>query len=503
MLHNREQKGAALILCLLTLMLLSGLAFSVLYLTDSETMVNNNYRSSQQAYEGALAGLQNVRERMTPGNAAPRLLVGPTAMPGNADSIMYVVNPHDSGDTVNLAGITSPSSPYYDAEIQKELLSQGMSFPAAGSNYTALQPEDPVSFGSAGPNMGLLNYKWVRVNLKANKATSPSTNGSIAAGSPVCYNGAGEITAAEINVNGAPITDCFQGTGGSNPPNWTPVYELTSLAVTPSGATRMLQMEVAQDPPILTNGAVDSQDNVHLNGNLTVNGYDYCSCACTATDSKGTCTAWGDPPGRPGSCDKSKYAIYSSGTVDPPNSAETIVSGRTPPYAENQPWPWNMDDLVSRYGADAIDVTTAPYNWNCSGGDCGTQSNASLGTQPSTPPTAPVDKSTPGYQVTYVPGNVRLSGNGSQGFGILVVDGNLDIHGGFSFDGLIVVRGVISFTGGGSDGVNVYGGIIAGQQSLVDTVLGGSVNISYDQCALPQSDKTQPPRMLSLRDINF
>jgi hypothetical protein len=499
---ERNEKGVALLVSIFALLLLTGLAFGLLYMTDSETLVNSNFRSSQQAYFASLAGLQNVRERMTPANVLPHLLVGPTVMPGNPGSVLYVINPHDASDTVNLAGITSGSSTYSDSELQAELARQNLSLLLPPSVY-AVQAEDPPSYGSGtAPNMGLLNYKWVRVTLKANGAMVPVTDSSVSVTDPVCFNGVSEIPASKITVGGAPIANCFAGGGGSNPPGWTPVYQLTSLAVTPSRATRLLQMEVAQDPPLITNGAMDSQDNVHLNGQLTVNGYDYCSCTCTATDSHGRCTQWGSRPGK--ICDASKYAIYASGTVDPPNASETIVAGPNPPYVSNQPWPWAIDDLIDRFRNDAVDVTGSPYNWNCTGANCGTRSNATLGTLPASgAPTSPVSPSDPGYQVTYVPGDVQLSGNNSQGFGVLIVDGNLDIHGGLTFDGLIIVRGVISFTGGGSAGVNIYGGIIAGEQSLVDNTLGGSVNINYDYCSLPQGDKTKPPRILSLRDLNF
>jgi hypothetical protein len=103
-------------------------------------------------------------------------------------------------------------------------------------------------------------------------------------------------------------------------------------------------------------------------------------------------------------------------------------------------------------------------------------------------------------QVTYVPGNLQLTG-GAVGNGVLIVDGNLDIHGGLEFYGLIIVRGVISFTGGGSSGVNIYGAVLAGQQSYVDTTLGGSANIYFDFCSLPQGSQNQPPRMLSFREL--
>src|SRR5712692_7044846 len=55
---RRNERGMALLLCILSLMLLTVIAAGMIYMTDSETMVNNNYRSSQQAYFAAMAGLQ-------------------------------------------------------------------------------------------------------------------------------------------------------------------------------------------------------------------------------------------------------------------------------------------------------------------------------------------------------------------------------------------------------------------------------------------------------------
>jgi len=268
----------------------------------------------------------------------------------------------------------------------------------------------------------------------------------------------------------------------------------------------MLQMEVSPDPPLVTHGAVDSQDHVDLNGKLDINAYDFCSCSCTTTKVNGqdvtSCT------NRAGKvCDGSKYAIYASGTVDPAGPSQTFSSGQTPVVAQNQPWPWDLDALVNQFRSapGTVNTTQSPYNYSCSGGACGNYSGQTYGVPPYFPPSPPDSPTGPnnmGSQVTYVPGDVQLAGN-SQGYGVLVVDGNLDIHGGFSFYGLIIVKGVISFTGGGSQGVNIYGGVIAGQQSLVDNVLGGSVNINYDYCALPQPDKNKPPRVLSMRELNF
>ena len=496
---RRNERGIALLLCILSLMVLTGIAIGMMYMTDSETMINANYRSSQQAYFSALSGLQSVRERMTPANLAPHLIVGPGVTPGNPLSVVYVVNP-GAADVVDLAAITTANNPFYDNELCTEMAAQGQACAAAAASYAPLVPEDPTSANP--PYLGTVNYKWVRITAKANGAAAPYyTNGSangggVQPGTQICWNGSSEVPASKLGVANCAL--------GGAPPAWNPVYQLTSFAVTPSGSSRMLQMEVALDPPLSTHGAVDSQDHVTLNGQLSINAYDFCTCQCTAFDNHGNCTAWGSKPGK--TCDASKYAIYSASTVDNPNGSETFVAGPNPAVVQNQPWTWDMDALMSRYTSDpnTKNITQAPYNWSCTGGDCGNHSGPTFGVPPTLPPSPPDNPVGVGQysQVTFVPGNLQVTG-GTVGNGVLVVDGDLDIHGGLQFYGLIIVKGVIKFTGGGSDSTNIYGAAIAGEESLVDNVLGGSASISYDYCALPQPDKTKPPRTLAFRELNF
>src|SRR2546423_10350664 len=139
---RRSERGIALLLCILSLMVLTGIAIGMMYMTDSETMINANYRSSQQAYFSALSGLQSVRERMTPANVAPHLIVGPGATPGTPLSVVYVVNPSPA-DVVDLAAITGPNNPFYDTELCTELNAQGQACAAPG--YAPLVTEDPPS----------------------------------------------------------------------------------------------------------------------------------------------------------------------------------------------------------------------------------------------------------------------------------------------------------------------------------------------------------------------
>jgi hypothetical protein len=76
--------------------------------------------------------------------------------------------------------------------------------------------------------------------------------------------------------------------------------------------------------------------------------------------------------------------------------------------------------------------------------------------------------------------DIRLSG-GSSGCGILLVDGDLDMHGGFSWYGMVIVTGSVIFLGGGDK--NITGALIAGG-SLDADIIGGNSNIVYCSSAI-------------------
>ena len=67
-----------------------------------------------------------------------------------------------------------------------------------------------------------------------------------------------------------------------------------------------------------------------------------------------------------------------------------------------------------------------------------------------------------GYPPSVEMGDLSITSNASTGAGILLVNGNVTFHGGFSYTGLIICSGTVNFTGGGSDDVNIHGAVIAG-----------------------------------------
>lgn len=548
---RKKQRGIALLIVIFALLLVTGIALAMMSSSTTETQVERNYRDSQRAYFAALAGIQEARVRLLTentnvvagggGGILPNGLTN-AGMPGdlNPTGVVYIINKKSNTETVQ-PWTYSATNNFYDDELCHE------SFPtltATWADSNKLNSNVPCitipststwyqTKTSSDPNTGTsaaLSYKWVRISMKERRSGYPYnvTNDTTYDNRPICFDGSREIP--------LPLTwtSCNQyGT-------YETVYRVASLAVVPNpsggaGTRRMVVAEVAKVPPLVTNAAVDSQDHVTLNGQLNVNGFDSCTCNlnysrnngydttnCTTTTVAGVQTT--TCPNRfPYSCDNSKYAIYASGSVDRATSSENLVAGTNPAVVQNQPWNYDINNLINTYKQGAVPVTGAPYNYTCtaptydtngnltSNGSCGTQSSQTFGIPPTFPPTydsttgaliTTGQTPTPYSQATYVPGDLKLTSS-AQGSGILIVDGDLDIHGGLQFYGLILVRGVIKFTGGGSDSTNIIGAVLAGQESYVDNTLGGSAVIDFNSCALKQNTIPQPPRLVSIREATY
>lgn len=533
---NKNEQGIALLMCIMALLLVTGIAMGLIFMSDTETAINGNYRDEQKAYFSAMAGIQEARVRLLNGTVPTvKPLIMPTS--GSATGVYYILNP-GSGETVAPWLTTNK---FFDTQLCHEQFT-GLGTIASDGAASVLNVPCSTSQGSEGwyttrtstsdpytGTKGSLDYKWVRITQKANASAAPylvTAANSTTANYPVCWDGTHEV----LLPGGLGTCEDFAGA------NYTTVYRLTSLAMTSLGSRRMMQMEVANNPPIMTNAAVDSQDHVTLNGKLDINGFDYCSCdisTCTSyvkvdNGGKGNDVIGYKCNARPGKiCDTSKYAIYASGTVDKATTSETLMAGTDPIVAQSQPWNYDIPSLINTYKSGATDVRSAPYSYTCTAatstanGACGTYSSQDFGVPPAFPPTPPdnplpdsafgscntsvtpwVGEGCPKPQITYIPGNVKITSS-SKGNGILIVDGDLDINGGLQFYGLILVRGVVKFTGGGSDKTNIYGAVLAGQESYVDNTLGGSAVINFNACALKNNNISAPPNMLAIHEITY
>lgn len=237
--NQKAERGISLIMALLALMLLSAIAVGMMVMSSTETNVSANFKAEETAYFAARAGVEEVRDRMVPANANSISASLPTSLPGGGTPwALYVL-----GNGVTMADVTDTSpGKMFDDELCHD-------FPGAFATTTPINVActglptgswyNPTPIASVASTLAHpLEYKWVRVTLKSNNS-APFPVASPVTTDQVCWSGTG---------NGASETVAAAGTTCSAIPSATPVYLVTALAVTPSGARRLVQQELAQQP---------------------------------------------------------------------------------------------------------------------------------------------------------------------------------------------------------------------------------------------------------------
>src|SRR5579864_8298066 len=266
---RERQRGIALLMVLIALLIISALTAGAILLSNTETSISANFRDEQLAFFSAKAGIEEARDRMQAGVANTlRTASLPTTLPGASGSVLYILNPANGETVAPWNG--SSSTTYPDDEICKETstISCSSNLPNLSSCNTWCVSTTASGVYGVSP---VLPWKWVRLMLKQNNALSAySTNGSSSSGSQVCWNGTNEET-----------TSC-------SVPN-LPVYTLTALAVTPTGSRRMIQAEIAEDrlnfsasSALTLDGTGDTYSAPSSNP-FNVNGIDSAGCGSTTT----------------------------------------------------------------------------------------------------------------------------------------------------------------------------------------------------------------------------
>ena len=83
------------------------------------------------------------------------------------------------------------------------------------------------------------------------------------------------------------------------------------------------------------------------------------------------------------------------------------------------------------------------------------------------------------YPIIYADGHLTL--NGGRGQGILLVEGDLHVQGGFEFYGPVIVRGTLKTAGQGG---HFNGGVLAANVDLDQNVVIGNAVITFSRCAI-------------------
>jgi hypothetical protein len=113
------------------------------------------------------------------------------------------------------------------------------------------------------------------------------------------------------------------------------------------------------------------------------------------------------------------------------------------------------------------------------GGDCDIGQPKNWGDPAN--PTAPCGSY---YPVIYVNGDLTV--NTGTGQGLLLVNGDFDVQGGFQFYGIVVVRGALKSAGNGN---KFNGGVLAANVLLDDNSIIGTVDVMYSQCAIARAQQ--------------
>jgi hypothetical protein len=279
---KKRESGIALLFAVGALLLLTVIGAALIFMTNTDTSINSNYRQEQIAYFAAKAGVEEARARMMASDPASLACASavPTSCPGPVTGnaayplfdpaqvaaptptnkmIYYITNP-GAGPAVQP---WSSTNAYTDDEICHEgytglaLVVTAPDVRCAPANLPAMAY---VSYTSALPFSGTANalaYKWVRVAPKVNSSVT-YLSGTGATASISTYNvNATSLPASATNVvcwDGqeelvltAPALNCSQMKNPQGQP-LTNVYLVTAMGVTATGARKVVEGEVALQP---------------------------------------------------------------------------------------------------------------------------------------------------------------------------------------------------------------------------------------------------------------
>jgi len=354
--RSSSERGFALIIAMLVLLLITAIGMGMLLAATTETSISSNFRDEQVSFFAAKAGLEEVRDRLRP--SAPNSLSAllPTSVAGSNNAVLYVTNPlavtdpvspWNTGATGNIGNAFAygRANGYPDNGICNRMPCPGG---VAGTGwYTATTAS--AAYAASPP----LPWKWVRVVAKTNTATSNATGVLSVDGANqalrVCWNGANEVTIG----NG--FTSCPVANAG-----YMPVYELTALAVTPSGSRRMLQAELSSNPPLAFPAALGivsgGQTQCQMQGG-TVSGIDQAvpagaSVPGIAYSGAGTCatqgttiTGGGACTATPNVCGNMPMGGFAPGATLA-NTITTIIGQADNIYTGNVPAPQSTNGTL-------------------------------------------------------------------------------------------------------------------------------------------------------------
>jgi hypothetical protein len=482
MRKRRSEAGIALLIAIFVLLLIGVVAIALIVSSGTESALAGNYRSSTNVYYAAVAGLEEARARLRPNSPNYFSTTDPGFLPlaGTALGVcspVYVLNPIG----VEVVAPWDPGNPYYDAEFSKEFPIDCGGGPPPSSSPTALSiwNRNPLN---GLPFSGPL-YKWVRINGVTEQSLNLDTG-------PL-YDG---IDAKLVYYDGANLNDTSTG---------NQVLEITALAVLPNGSQKLLQYLAAPQPLSL-----------NFNAALTLDGDNVQFTVPNSTN------FWvmGDDQGSVGSCNPGSGVVASVGYTNISDSSySNIVNAiqSTPPsqnrlsnytngvaptpnvvpitLAGNLQTVAGLNTLVQMITQSADAVINGPV----------TQSDSNDVMPSGMTATSP--------KTVVVNGDFTINAWHGQGYGLLLVTGQLTFDPDATWNGIVLVIGAGKLYSHQSGFGQLNGAVFLARTvdpsgNLVApyfdfTSSSGSNGIRYSSCWIQNSLPTSGYRILSFHEI--
>jgi len=481
---RERQSGAALVISIMTLMLISVVATALILMAGTQAAIKTNYKSAMQAFYDAKAGLEEGRGRLWPYNPnAITNCVFPTPnSPMPIGQVCYIVNP-SAGEAVDPTNL-DPANPYADFEYQQEW---GIPVTAATGLQNPFINSTSGASGVAGPQ-----YKWVRITPRTEFSAKTDVDGinGLDNANPLFFDGTQQLLSA----------------GGNPVPNAAQVLTITTLAVTPYGSRRMVQYTVAQALPGGLNLNLSAAPLMLVGANPIYDPARSRSFQVNANDrsgfSPGACALPPQPAPTamglstdPTPIINSITALRRQANYQAPGGTTPSVTNVTSLLPPSELDPPTLDALVQTIVSAATVVISGPTNGLPSYGS------------PSQPVIAVVQASTPNG----TDGNLTL--DDVTGYGILVVTGQLTLKGTAGWRGIVLVIGQGDLNGSAVTGNEIDGTlIVADTRDASGRVVssfgtaamewaGGRGGFYYDSCWINTAMASFPYKVLSFREI--
>lgn len=427
-----NEKGVVLNVVLMLLGILSLLGVTAAVLALTDAKISDKYTDGNQAFFAAEGAIEEVKARLK----------------GSESAANYV------GDPVNVAPDYNPDVTWsaYLLSYNTWLASDDPGYDSSYKNYiptSASHTSTSIALNSLQTNLAY----WVKIKHKqeydaerdGHATTSPHYSDGDGSTSTHTSSSPGNIIYYGYPSSGATTPSSFTTTGATP---YHPVELITAYGKK-GDSLQVVQIELGRNPGPPTPAAVYGQGNITINGG---------SGFLSGNDSCGQAGA--KPP------------VY---TMSPATTTGSPTYEGSPATPQSGSLDIDIDEFAENLKQGATVITE-----DQSGVNFGSPTNfVTLYSNTSNPPNV---------------GGLKIQ-NGT-GYGILIVEGDLTLGGGFNWDGIILVTGTLTFNGGG-DGINIKGAVLA--TSSID--INGGLDIRYDSCQIDKSLQSKPLVLVKWKQV--